>query len=63
VTLAEIEEAVRAGNKTTEDVSGRTGAGSQCCSCHPDLEVIIPALLSKIKKEEQADQAGQLGLF
>lgn len=41
ITRGQIEEAVRAGAKTFDEISEATEAGSICGSCQDDIEEII----------------------
>lgn len=63
ITVEDLELAVRAGAKTPEQVMEETGAGGGCTSCHPDLEVIVPALVKKLKAKIKEEGDAQLRLF
>lgn len=63
ITVEELSEAVKNGAKTVDAVMEVTGAGGGCTSCHPDLEVIIPALVKKNRIEKSAGDEKQLRLF
>ncbi|MCA0445296.1 MAG: (2Fe-2S)-binding protein [Bacteroidetes bacterium] len=63
ITVEDLEHAVSKGAKTPESVMAATGAGDGCTSCHPDLDVIVPALVKKLKLKLKEEENSQLGLF
>jgi bacterioferritin-associated ferredoxin len=41
VTDREVERAIADGARTIEEIGARCGAGTDCASCHPELERLL----------------------